>query len=75
MEKHDKFRYCAAWRMRSTAFSRLTKGDRANALQRLAQARPIGVLAYLDADPSVCARSAAPERRGARVRPRAAAPR
>jgi hypothetical protein len=58
------FAIAPAWRMRSTAFGRLTKEDRADALLRLAQAgRPIGVLADRDADPSVGCSVAAPERR------------
>lgn len=55
MAKHGKFRYCACmrWRMRSTEFSRSTKEDRANALLRNVQeGTPIGVLAYLDEEPT-----------------------
>jgi hypothetical protein len=51
---HGKFRYCACmrWRMRSAAFSRSTKEERAGALQRLVhEGTPIGVLAYLDQEP------------------------
>jgi hypothetical protein len=54
LERHGKFRYCAGmrWRMASSAFSRSTKEERADALERLVQeGTPIGVLAYLDQDP------------------------
>jgi hypothetical protein len=54
MEQHGKFRYCACmrWRMPSSAFTRSTKEDRADALERLVQEGvPIGVLAYLDQEP------------------------
>jgi hypothetical protein len=40
------------WRMPSAQFSRSTKEDRADALERLAhEGTPIGVLAYLDQEP------------------------
>jgi hypothetical protein len=54
LESQGKFRYCACmrWRMPSAQFSRSTKEDRADALERLAhEGTPIGVLAYLDQEP------------------------
>jgi hypothetical protein len=54
LEQHGKFRYCACmrWRMRSSVFSRSSKEDRSDALERLVQEdTPIGVLAYLDQEP------------------------
>src|SRR5712675_3143292 len=54
LEQHGKFCYCACmrWRMRSSAFSRSTKQERADALERLVQVgTPVGVLAYLDQEP------------------------
>jgi hypothetical protein len=54
LEQHGKFRYCACmrWRMRSSVFSRSSKEDRSDALERLVQEdTPVGVLAYLDQEP------------------------
>jgi hypothetical protein len=54
LASHGKFRYCACmrWRMRSAAFSRSTKEERAGAVERLVhEGTPIGVLAYLDQEP------------------------
>jgi hypothetical protein len=54
LASHGKFRYCACmrWRMASAQFSRSTKEDRLDALERLVhEGMPIGVLAYLGEEP------------------------
>jgi hypothetical protein len=54
LASHGKFRYCACmrWRMASAQFSRSTKEERGDALERLVQeGTPIGVLAYLGEEP------------------------
>jgi GNAT superfamily N-acetyltransferase len=52
--EHGKFRYCSCmrWRLKSTEFSRSTKAERIDRLDELVTCGvPVGVLAYVDAEP------------------------
>lgn len=53
-EHHGKFRYCSCmrWRLSSAEFSKSSKEDRINSLNKLVvKGVPVGLLAYLDGTP------------------------